>query len=408
MHRPGRGFLNNPGPTNIPERVLQAMHRQAIDLVDEELIAVVERCFAGLKPIFGTTEGELFIYAANGHGGWEATIANVLDEGDKVLVPATGHFSTGWAETAEVFGIEAEILDSDLRRSFDMDRLESRLKADTAHTIKAVLLVHTDTSTGIKHDVAAARAALDAAGHPALLMLDSVAALATTETLMDAWGVDVCVSASQKGLMCPPGLAIVAASPKAMAVHQNVARARRYWDWSLRSSNIGYRTFCGTTPEHLLFGLDESLRLIAEETLPAIYRRHARLAGAVHAAVDRWAEAGAMENHAPVPADRSTGVTAIRLAEDIDPDALRTTARLHWRTSIAGGLGPLRQHAFRIGHMGDMNEPMILGALAGVEATLGELEIPHGRGGVEAAIGQLLAAGSAQASEKGDARTRAA
>ncbi len=398
MHRPGRGFLNNPGPTNIPERVLAAMNRQALDLVDEELEDIVARCFAGLRPIFGIGEGELFLYAANGHGGWEAAITNVLDEGDKVLVPATGHFSIGWAETAGVFGVEAETLEGDLRRSFDMNRLEDRLRADSTHAIKAVMLVHVDTSTGIRHDVAAARAALDAAGHPALLMLDSVAALATTDTQMAAWGVDVCVSASQKGLMCPPGLAVIATSPKAMAAHHAGSRPRRYWDWSTRSSSIGYRTFCGTTPEHLMFALDESLRLIAEESLPAIYRRHAVLAAGVHAAVDRWAEAGGLENHAVVPADRSTGVTAIRTAEGIDPDAIRTTARRHWRTSIAGGLGPLRNGAFRIGHMGDMNEPMILGALAGVEATLGELHVPHARGGVEAALAAMLAAKAETAS----------
>lgn len=397
MYRPGRGFLNAPGPTNIPERVIRAMSRQAIDLVDEELEDAVRRCFAGLRPILGLQGGAVYLYSANGHGAWEAAIANVLAPGDLVLVPQTGQFSAGWVETAEGNGVVCETLPHDIRTAFPMDKLAARLAADKGHKVKAVMLVHTDTSTGITHDVAGARAALDACNHPALLMLDAVATLATVEVDMTRWGVDVCLSASQKGLMGPPGLALVAANDKALEVHRETKRDRLYWDWTLRGEGPGYRSFCGTVPEHHIFALDEALNLIAEETLPAIYTRHYAISRAVHIAVEQWGKGGALEINAINPQERAVGVTAVRVSPGIDPDLIRTTARQLFRTSVAGGLGDIRHSAFRIGHLGDMNAPMILGALSGVQMALAHLGIPHGKGALDAAA-EYLAEAAAETS----------
>jgi alanine-glyoxylate transaminase/serine-glyoxylate transaminase/serine-pyruvate transaminase len=362
------------------------MRRQAIDLEDEELTAAIEHCFSGLKPVFGTTQAEIFIYAGNGHGAWESAIANTMSAGDKVLVPQTGHFSTGWAEMAESFGIDCEILPNDLRVATDPAKIAACLDADKSHKIKAVMQVHTDTSTGVTHDIKAIHEAIAATGHPALYMVDSVAALGTCAFEMDAWGIDVAVTASQKGLMCPPGLGIVAASARALEAHKTSTAPRRYWDWSQRRHTAHYRAFGGTCPEHLIFALDEALRMIEEEGLEAIYRRHFHLAEAVRRAVDVWAEGGALEIHALHPAERSNGVTAIRTAEGIDPVELRLLVRQMMRTSVAGGLGQLRGRAFRIGHLGDLNEPMILGSLAAVETSLEMLDIAHQKGGVTAAI----------------------
>lgn len=396
MYRPGRGFLNAPGPTNIPERVIRAMSRQAIDLVDEELEDAVRRCFTGLRPILGLEGGAVYLYSANGHGAWEAAIANVLAPGDLVLVPQTGQFSAGWVETAEGNGVVCEILPHDIRTSFPMDKLAARLAADKQHKVKAVMLVHTDTSTGVTHDPLAARAALDACNHPALLMLDAVATLGTTKVDMKGWNIDVCLSASQKGLMGPPGMAVVAANDKALEVHRQTKRDRLYWDWTLRGEGPGYRSFCGTVPEHHIFALDEALNLIAEETLPAIFARHHAISRAVHVAVETWGKAGQLEINALNPAERAVGVTAVRVAAGIDPDLIRSTARRMFRTSVAGGLGDIRHSAFRIGHLGDMNAPMILGALSGVQMALSHLGIPHGKGALDAAA-EYLAEAAAEA-----------
>jgi alanine-glyoxylate transaminase/serine-glyoxylate transaminase/serine-pyruvate transaminase len=309
-----------------------------------------------------------------------------MSAGDKVLVPQTGHFSTGWAEMAESFGIDCEILPNDLRVATDPAKIAACLDADKSHKIKAVMQVHTDTSTGVTHDIKAIHEAIAATGHPALYMVDSVAALGTCAFEMDAWGIDVAVTASQKGLMCPPGLGIVAASARALEAHKTSTAPRRYWDWSQRRHTAHYRAFGGTCPEHLIFALDEALRMIEEEGLEAIYRRHFHLAEAVRRAVDVWAEGGALEIHALHPAERSNGVTAIRTAEGIDPVELRLLVRQMMRTSVAGGLGQLRGRAFRIGHLGDLNEPMILGSLAAVETSLEMLDIAHQKGGVTAAI----------------------
>jgi alanine-glyoxylate transaminase/serine-glyoxylate transaminase/serine-pyruvate transaminase len=384
----GHEFLHAPGPTHIPDRVLGAMHRQPLDLVDRRLRAIAKSCFDDLKEVFRTS-GSVFIYAANGHGGWEAALANVCVPGDTVLVPEIGHFSHSWAEHARALGLETEVVPGDWRQAVAPERIEEHLRRDRERRIKAVLAVQVDTGTGVASDIPAIRAAIDAAGHPALLVVDTIASLAAMPFDMDAWGVDVAIAASQKALMCPPGLTIVAANERALKTCASLSRRHRYWDWSPRVGEEYYTLFCGTMPEHLIFGLREALDIIKEQGLPAIFRRHRRLAGAVHRAVEIWSEAGALSFNAIVPEQRSVSVTAIRTAEGVDADRIRTHARETLAVSVAGGLGALRGKAFRIGHLGDLNEGMVLGCLAALEVAFIELKVPHGTNAVRAAIEYL-------------------
>jgi alanine-glyoxylate transaminase/serine-glyoxylate transaminase/serine-pyruvate transaminase len=277
----GHEFLHSPGPTHIPDRVLNAMRRQPLDLVDARLKETARTCFEDLKDVFRTT-GSVFVYAANGHGGWEAALANIGVPGDRVLVPEIGHFSHSWAEHARALGFETDVITGDWRRAVDPHQIEDRLRQDTEGRIKAVLAVQIDTGTGIATDIPAIRAAIDAAGHPALLVADTIASLAAMPFAMDEWGVDVAIAASQKALMCPPGLTILAANDKAVRACTALERRHRYWDWAARLGDEYYTKFCGTMPEHLFFALREALDIIAEQGLPAIVRRHRRIAGAVH------------------------------------------------------------------------------------------------------------------------------
>lgn len=384
----GHEFLHCPGPTHIPARVLDAMHRQPLDLVDGRMKEIARSVFADLKGIF-RTEGHVFVYAANGHGGWEAALTNLCLPGDRVLVPEVGHFSSSWADHARALGLEVETIGGDWRHAVDPGEIERRLRADGGERIKAVLAVQVDTGTGIANDIPAIRAAIDAAGHPALLVADVIASLGAMPFEMDAWGVDVAMTASQKALMCPPGLALVAANERAVGVARSLQRRQRYWDWVPRLGEHSYLMFCGTMPEHHLFGLRAALDLVAEEGLPAILARHRRLAGAVHRAVEVWAEAGAFSFNALVPAERAVSVTTIRTAEGVDADRIRTHARETLAVSVAGGLGALGGKAFRIGHLGDLNEGMVLGCLASLEVALIELAVPHGSGALRAAVEHL-------------------
>jgi len=401
----GRNFLMTPGPTNVPHRVLSAMHRPAVDLGDPAFVELAKSCFRDLQPIFHTA-GPVFIYTANGHGAWEAALSNVLAEGERVLVPATGNFSEAWARMAEALGIEIDYLESDWRHAIDPAAVEARLAEDREHHISAVLVVHTDTATGITSDPAALRRAIDAAGHPALLLVDTIAALGTTEFRMDDWGIDVAVGASQKGLMLPPGLSFTAASEKALAKARETKRPRLYWDWQTRLQAEHYRWFCGTPPEHLIFALREGLDLYNEEGETAIFARHRRLAGTVHAAVAHWGapvngevdgarvddNEGRVEFNALLPEDRSKAVTTILTPEGIDAEAFRDFLRERFNVSVGAGLGKLNGRAFRISHMGEMNEPTILGALAAVETGMQITGIPHQRGGINAAMDYLTEA----------------
>lgn len=380
-----------PGPTPVPQRILNAMNRQPVDFSGPDFIALSDRLFEEVGALF-ETEAQVFLYTANGHGAWEAALTNTLSPGDAVLIPEVGQFSEGWRGLAQSLGVECRTVPNDWRHPIDPDRVEDALRRDGKGEIKAVLAVHTDTAASITSDIAGLRAALDAAGHPALLMVDTIASLGTTAFRMDDWGVDVTVAASQKGLMMPPGLAMVAANEKAQAVGRAVATPRRYWDWVERNRGEHYQRFCGTAPELLIFGLDEALKMIAEETLDGAIARHARLAGAVRAAVSVWAEGGAVAFNALMPESRANSVTTVLLPADFDPERIRAPARDIYSVAIARGLGQLGARSFRIGHMGDVNEPMVLGGLAVIDLVLRRAGLPVGQGALDAALAHLSAA----------------
>jgi alanine-glyoxylate transaminase/serine-glyoxylate transaminase/serine-pyruvate transaminase len=388
----GWNFLQTPGPTNIPNRVLNAMHRPAIEFLGPEFVTFSDKLFADLKGVF-KTEAQPFIYAANGHGAWEAALSNVLAPGDKVVVPETGRFALSWTTMAEKLKIICEVLPNDHRRAVKPAELAERLARDTAHEIKAVLLVHTDTGNGITSDIAAMRAAIDEAGHPALLMVDTIASLMTTDYRMDEWGVDVTVAAGQKGLMIPPGLSFCVANGKALALADaNRDMPRGYWDWRDRlNPEIFYLAYCGTAPEHLLFALAEAIEMLNEEGFDNVFARHARLSRAVHAAVEHWGQAGALEICALNPQERANSVTAILVDPAHDPMALRKICRERFNLGLGNGMGKFIDTSFRIGHMGDLNETMVFGVLGAVEAGLKLAAIPYAPGGVEAAIASLTA-----------------
>ena len=388
---PGLRLLHSPGPTRVPDEVLAAMMRQPTDLADARVAALIEACESGMKALLKTERAEVFFYAANGHGGWEAVIANLVAAGTSILIPGTGHFSDGWAEQVAAFGGEALRTPYVEGMPIDPAAVEAALRADSAHRIAAVFVVHTDTASGTTSDLAALRRAIDAAGHPALFVVDVVASLAAAPFAMDALGVDVAIGASQKGLMLPPGLAFVAANERAMAQARDTPAPRFYWDWARRRSPHGYLKFCGTLPIAHLAGLEAALALIECEGLAAVQARHTRLARAVHAAVGAWGEGGALRVFTRATEARSVSVTAIEVGAGIDPEALRTVARERFQVAVAGGLGPLHGRAFRIGHLGDMNEAMLLGCLAGVQAAMRAEGIACGARGVDAAIATLVA-----------------
>ncbi len=385
---PGIRSLHSPGPTHVPDEVIAAMARQPTDLADARVAQLVDTCESGMKRLLQTERAEVFFYAANGHGGWEAVIANLVGPGTQVLVPGTGHFSDGWAEQVEAYGGHALRTPYVEGHPIDPAAVEAALRADTAHRIAAVFAVHTDTASGTTSDLAAIRRAIDAAQHPALYVVDVVASLAAAPFAMDALGVDVVMGASQKGLMLQPGMAFVAADARALAAAEQCKAPRFYWDWRRRRSHLAYRKFCGTLPMAHLAGLEAALGLIDAEGLTHVHARHARLALAVHAAVEGWGAGGALRLFTKVPAARSVSVTAVEVSPGIDPEALRTVARERFQVAMAGGLGPLAGRVFRIGHLGDMNEAMILGCLAGVEAAMRVLGIAHGHG-VESALASL-------------------
>ncbi len=403
----GRDLVAIPGPSVIPDRVLQAMHRPAPNIYGEALIEMTDGLLSDLRRVARSQAAESVIYIGNGHAVWEAAIANILAPGDRALAILTGRFGAGWAATARRMGVEVDELDFGFRGALDPDRVEARLRADRDHAVKAVLTVQTDTASSAHNDVAALRAAIDAAGHPALLAVDCVACLGCARFEMDAWGVDVMLAASQKGLMTPPGLGFTFHGPKAEAAR--VACASPYWDWGPRTRpEIFYQRFCGTPPTHLLYGLREALdMLLHEEGLEAAWRRHAVFARAVWAAVERWGAEGDLRLNVADREARSPAVTTIRTAPG-DADRLR-----RWCADVAGltlgvgmpGPGDAAGDLFRIGHMGHMDPPMLLGALASIEAGLAALGVARGRGAVEAAAAAVAAAGAAP--EDGNAVDRA-
>lgn len=393
----GRHYLAIPGPSAMPDRVLQAMHRAAPNIYTGELVDMTATLVPDLCAV-ARTKARVAIYIANGHGAWEAALTNVLNPGDTALVLATGRFALGWSEMGARIGVEPQILDFGRRSPIDLDRVAEALAADTAHRIKAVMATHVDTATSVRNDIHGLRKALDAVGHPALLMVDCIASLACDRFEMDGWGVDVMVAACQKGLMTPPGMGFVFFSDKADRVRETCTNVTHYWDWRPRAEpSEFYQYWDGTAPTHHLYGLRAALDMIAEEGLERVWRRHELLAQAYWAALEAWSADGPMEINIAERRHRSHAVTAVRLG------APNGTALRDWLTEKAGvtlgiGLGmappgdPAWHGFFRIGHMGHVNAHMVLGTIGAMEAGLKALDIPHGKGGLDAAVAVCAAA----------------
>ncbi|MBY6162071.1 aminotransferase class V-fold PLP-dependent enzyme [Mameliella alba] len=392
----GRPHMALPGPSMMPDRVLQAMHRPAPDIYAPELHQMVAGLLPDLRYV-AQTEGNVAMYICNGHGTWEAALSNCIAPGEAVLVPTTGAFGHGWAEMAQGIGAEVQIIDHGRTTPIDPERLRAALLADKGQRIKAVLAVHVDTSSSVRSDIAALRAVLDEVGHPALLMADCIASLGCDEFRMDAWGVDVMVTGSQKGLMVPPGMGFVFFNARAAEVRRAMPRVSRYWDWGPRAEpEMFYQYFGGTAPTHHLYGLRAALDMVRDEGMEAIWARHARLARAVWAAGEVWAQEGPFRLNVADPAHRSHAVTAAELGAPLG-DRLRAWCRDEAGVVLGVGLrvgdpeDPTGSGYFRFGHMGHVNAHGILGLIGVVEAGLTALEIPHGVGAPEAAVRSLTA-----------------
>jgi alanine-glyoxylate transaminase/serine-glyoxylate transaminase/serine-pyruvate transaminase len=386
--RGGREFLAIPGPTTMPDEVLRAMHRPALDIYSDQMVNMTDSLLADLGRLFAT-KGHAYIYIANGHGAWEATLSNVLSRGDKILVLESGRFAVGWGNAAAAMGAEVEVLKGDWRRAIRPAEVEARLRQDKDHTIKAILAVQVDTASGAINDVEAIGKAIKASGHPALFMVDAVASLGCMPFEMDAWGIDVAMSGSQKGLMAPPGLGFVAANDRAREVHKTANLRTPYWDWSEREGPEHYRKYAGTAPVHLLFALRQAIDMLLAEKLPNVFLRHRLLAEAVRRAVGVWAEGQVLGFNIAEASERSDTVTTVVMAGDHDPVALQRYCKEKCGVVLGVGIGELAGQAFRIAHMGHINAPMILGTLGVIEVGLQALNIPHGKGGTEAAIAWL-------------------
>jgi alanine-glyoxylate transaminase/serine-glyoxylate transaminase/serine-pyruvate transaminase len=382
--RAGREFLAIPGPTTMPDEVLQAMHRPALDIYSREMVELTESLLADLSKLF-VTKGLSYIHIANGHGAWEGALSNVLSRGDKVLVLESGRFAIGWGNTAAAMGADVEVLKGDWRRAIRPAEVEARLRQDKDHTIKAILAVQVDTASGAYNDIEAIGKAIKAAGHPALFMVDTVASLGCMPFEMDAWGIDVAMSGSQKGLMTPPGLGFVAANDRAREVHKKANLRTPYWDWTEREGSEHYRKYAGTAPVHLLFALRQAINMLFAEGLENAHLRHRLLGEAVRRAVAVWGEGQVLGFNIAEAQERSNTVTTV-LMNGHDPVALHRYCKEKCGVVLGVGIGELHGQAFRIAHMGHVNAPMILGTLGVIEVALNALDIPHGKGGTEAAI----------------------
>ncbi|WP_322515429.1 aminotransferase class V-fold PLP-dependent enzyme [Rhodopseudomonas palustris] len=384
----GREFLAIPGPTNMPDEVLQAMHRPALDIYSKAMVDLSESLLHDLSRLFAT-RGKSYIYIANGHGAWEAVISNVLSRGDKVLVLESGRFARGWGNAAQAMGCEVEVLPGDWRRAVKPAEVEERLRRDRNHDIKAILVVQVDTASSAYNDIEAIGRAIKAANHPALFMVDAVASLGCMPFEMDEWGIDVAMSGSQKGLMSPPGLGFVAVGDRAREAHQTAGLRTPYWDWTNRDGPEHYQKYAGTAPVHLLFALRKALDMLFEESLENTFIRHRLLAEAVRRAVGVWSEGQVFSFNIEDATERADTVTTVRAAEGHDLFALHRYCKEKCGLVLGVGIGELQDRAFRIAHMGHINAPMILGTLGVIEMALTALSIPHGKGGVTAAVGYL-------------------
>jgi alanine-glyoxylate transaminase/serine-glyoxylate transaminase/serine-pyruvate transaminase len=388
FHPAGRHFLQIPGPSPVPDRILRAISYPTIDHRGPEFGELGLKVLAGIKKIF-KTQHPVVIYPASGTGAWEAALSNTLSPGDTVLMYETGHFATLWKKMAEGLGLKPEFLGlpgiEGWRRGVDAQRIEERLRADTQRSIKAVCVVHNETSTGVTSNIAAVRQAIDAAGHPALLLVDTISGLASADYRHDEWGVDVTVSGSQKGLMLPPGISFNALSPKAIEASKTATLPRSFWGWTeiVEMNKSGYWPYTPNT--NLLYGLSEALDMILEEGLDNVFARHERLAEACRSAVRAWG----LEVQCIDPAVYSPVLTGVMTPEGIDADAVRKTIYEHFDMSLGTGLGKLKGHMFRIGHLGDCNDLTLMATLAGVEMGLKLAGVPLAASGLPAAMASL-------------------
>ncbi len=388
--QPGRHFLQIPGPTNVPDRVLHALAEPTIDHRGPGFAELGRSVLTGLRRIFRTS-GPVIVFPASGTGAWEAALVNTLSPGDRVLMVQTGWFATLWRDMATKLGLDPVVIETDWRRGADPSAVEAALRRDASHRIRAVCVVHNETSTGCTSPIAAVRGAIDAAGHPALLMVDTISSLASIDYRHEEWGVDVTVAGSQKGLMLPPGLSFNAVSQRALAAAETARLPRSYWDWRpMLDANAGFY-FPYTPATNLLRGLQEAVAMLEEEGMPNVIARHARHGAATRAAVRAWGEAGGLEVQCQEPRDYSGSLTAVRLAEGHGADALRALILRRFNMSLGNGLGILKDRVFRIGHLGDFNDLSLIGTLGGVEMGLRLAGIPHTEGGVAAAMAVLTA-----------------
>ncbi len=383
-YRAGRHFLQIPGPTNVPDRVLRAMSQPTIDHRGPEFQALGRELLDGVREVFGTTR-PVVVFPASGTGAWEAALVNVLSPGDRVLMFETGHFATLWKQIAERMGLDVEWVPGDWRRGVDPAQVEAHLQEDRGHAVKAVCVVHNETSTGVASRIPLVRHAIDHARHPALYMVDTISSLGSIDYRHDEWGVDVTVGASQKGLMLPPGLSFNAVGEKALAAHGRATLPRAYWDWSavLAANEKGF--FPYTPATNLLYGLKEALAMLREEGLAQVFARHARHAEATRRAVRAWG----LEILCAVPEEYSDSITAVMMPPGHDADRVRSVVLDRFDMSLGVGLTKLAGRVFRIGHLGDLNDLSLLGTLAGVEMGLRLGDVPVAASGVEAAMRYL-------------------
>ena len=383
-YRSGRHFLQIPGPTNVPDRVLRAMSRPTIDHRGPEFQALGRELLDGIRDVF-RTEQPVVIYPASGSGAWEAALVNTLSPGDRVLMVETGHFAILWKEIGLKLGLEVDLIAGDWRHGVDPQAVEARLADDPEHVIKAVCVVHNETSTGVASRIPLVRQAVDHARHPALLMVDTISSLASIDYRHDEWSVDVTVGASQKGLMLPPGLSFNALSEKALAAHAHATLPRAFWDWTavLAANQTGF--FPYTPATNLLYGLREAIAMLRDEGLSNVFARHARHAEATRRAVRAWG----LEILCANPEEYSGSITAVMVPPGHDADRLRTVVLNRFDLSLGVGLAKLAGTVFRIGHLGDLNDLSLLGTLAGVEMGLAVIGIPHEPAGVDAAMRYL-------------------
>jgi alanine-glyoxylate transaminase / serine-glyoxylate transaminase / serine-pyruvate transaminase len=383
---PGRHFLQIPGPTNVPDRVLRAIDSPTIDHRSQDFSQLGHDCLEGMKRVFQTSQGQVFIFPSSGTGAWEAAIVNTLSPGDRVLMFETGHFGTLWQKLALNFGVIVDFVPGDWRHGVPPEAVEAKLRDDARKEIKAVMCVHNETSTGVTSRIAEVRQAMDRAGHPALLMVDTISSLGSIDYRHDEWRVDVGIGGSQKGLMLPPGLGFNAVSQKALEASRNARLPRSFWSWTEMIEPNKHGFFPYTPGTNLLFGLREAISMLMDEEGPdAVFKRHQRHGQATRAAVNAWG----LELVCADPREYSGSLTAIYLPDGFDEAAFRNVVLEKFNLSLGSGLGKLKGRAFRIGHLGDFNDLMLCGTLCGVEMGLSQFGVPFKKGGVDAAMEYL-------------------